>query len=60
MRHTECLLRGNLSIKEIAAAVGYGRVSSFDRDFRRTYGCSPSSWRQTHARAGSPIEPGRI
>jgi len=42
-----CHLKDSLlSIKEIAAAVGYSNTSTFDRDFRRTFGCSPTELRR--------------
>jgi AraC-like DNA-binding protein len=34
-----------LSVKEIAGAVGYGFTSSFDREFKRVHGCTPTEWR---------------
>jgi len=41
------LLAGMMSVKEIAAAVGYDSTSSFDREFRRVHGCSPTAWRRS-------------
>jgi AraC-like DNA-binding protein len=38
--------RPDMSIKEIAAASGFGSTSVFDRFVRRTYGCSPSQCRE--------------
>lgn len=35
-----------MSIKEVAAAVGYSSTASFDHEFRRMCGCSPSAWRR--------------
>jgi AraC-like DNA-binding protein len=35
-----------LLIKQVASECGYEHVSSFDRDFRRLYGCPPSAWRK--------------
>ncbi len=40
------LITGIMSIKEIAAAVGYDSTSHFDREFRRLHGCSPTVWRR--------------
>jgi AraC-like DNA-binding protein len=37
--------RPDLSIKEIAAATGFGSTAVFDRFIRRTCGCSPSQCR---------------
>ena len=46
MRHGERLLLTTVSsIKETAYACGYTSTGSFDRDFRRVHGCSPSEWR---------------
>jgi AraC-like DNA-binding protein len=45
--------RPGMSIKEIAAASGFGSTSVFDRFVRRTYGCSPSQFR---AAADAPAE----
>ena len=40
------LLAGTaLTVKEVAAAVGYGRHSDFDREFRRRAGMTPKDWR---------------
>ena len=36
-----------LSIKEIAAAVGYKHVSDFDHHFKSTYGMRPSEYRRS-------------
>jgi AraC-like DNA-binding protein len=36
----------NLSIKEVAAEVGYNSVTHLDRDFRKRLGCPPSEWRR--------------
>lgn len=36
-----------LSIKEIAAAVGYKHVSDFDHHFKSTYGVRPSEYRRS-------------
>jgi len=35
-----------MSIKEIAASVGYNTTSSFDREFRRSFDCSPTDMRR--------------
>ena len=40
------LLETGLSIKEIAAQVGYQRQHEFSRAFRKTAGVSPSDWRE--------------
>jgi AraC-like DNA-binding protein len=44
-RASELLEHTGLSIKEIAAEVGYDRVSTFDRNFKQIYACSPRAWR---------------
>ncbi|MGH7552218.1 MAG: helix-turn-helix domain-containing protein [Longimicrobiales bacterium] len=35
-----------LSVKEIAAAVGYNYVTSFDRNFKKMQGMTPTEWRR--------------
>jgi two-component system, response regulator YesN len=35
-----------MSVKEISALVGYGSTSSFDREFRRSFECSPTEARR--------------
>jgi AraC-like DNA-binding protein len=47
--------RPDMSIKEIAAAAGFGSTSVFDRFVRRTQGCSPS---QCRACGSAPVEGG--
>jgi AraC-like DNA-binding protein len=50
-------LLGNtlLSIKEIAAHVGYSHVTEFDRQFKRSFQATPTDWRARHnAKAGRP------
>jgi AraC-like DNA-binding protein len=45
--HALRLLAGTaLSIKEIAAAVGYNETRGLDRQFRKRYGCTPSDTRR--------------
>lgn len=41
----ELLARGDLSIAEIAGAVGFARVPAFSRAFSQRTGVSPSAWR---------------
>jgi AraC-like DNA-binding protein len=46
IRHAEQLLSNNaLSVKEVAAMVGYSDTASLDRDFRKLRGMCPSEWR---------------
>jgi AraC-like DNA-binding protein len=41
----EGLLRtSHLTVKEIAALVGYNSTTQLERDFRRLHGCSPGAW----------------
>jgi AraC-like DNA-binding protein len=40
------LLTTLLSVKEIAATVGYECTSSFDREFKRFHGHTPTEWRK--------------
>ena len=35
-----------MSVKEISTLVGYGSTSSFDREFRRRFECSPTGVRR--------------
>ena len=48
-----------LSIKQVAAEVGYADDSHFMRDFRRAYGLRPSEYRERYFREelGSQTEP---
>lgn len=39
------LARSLMSVKEISTLVGYGSTSSFDREFRRRFECSPTEMR---------------
>jgi AraC-like DNA-binding protein len=39
------LATANLTIKEIWASLGYSQASSFHRDFKRRFGCSPKEYR---------------
>lgn len=39
------LLRGDLSVKEVADVCGYDDPSLFSRDFKRRVGCSPSVYK---------------
>ena len=42
------LVEGDLTVKEIAAAVGYRDAHYFSRAFRREQGVSPSDYRRSH------------
>lgn len=44
------LAYSNLSIKEIAAAIGYEDPLDFTKAFHRTYGMSPTKWRQQNSK----------
>lgn len=44
----ELLVTSTLSIKEIAARVGYSSTTLLDRHFRRDIGCSPGQYRDSH------------
>ena len=46
LRRAVALLESTHSIKQIAGAVGYRRASSFNRDFRRVHGLTPTQWRR--------------
>jgi AraC-like DNA-binding protein len=41
----QMLEEGFLTMKEIAAALGYARTSHFDRDFKSIHGVTPTQWR---------------
>jgi AraC family transcriptional activator of mar-sox-rob regulon len=43
---TDLLAHSNMSIKEIASALGYEHASSFTRAFERYFGKTPSGYRQ--------------
>lgn len=38
------LVKGEVSLTEIAQLLGYSELSAFSRSFRRWYGCSPRQW----------------
>ena len=45
--HAITLLRSTtMSVKEITAATGYNCVTTFDRDFKRVHGVTPTVWRR--------------
>jgi len=43
----------HLGMPDIAAAVGFLRLRTFELAFRRQYGMTPGSWRREHCHAGS-------
>ncbi len=43
------LMYSDLSIKEIASAIGYEDPLDFTKAFHRTYGMSPTKWRNLHS-----------
>lgn len=45
----ELLCSSGLSIKQVAAAVGYKYVSDFDHHFKMSYGLTPGEYRHLHA-----------
>jgi AraC family transcriptional regulator, arabinose operon regulatory protein len=47
-RAAELLRQTELSIKEIAAAVGYHHSSSFDRGFEKKFDVAPADYRRRH------------
>ena len=53
------LLETGLSIKQIAAQVGYHRQHEFWRAFRKTTGVSPSDWRENPLPQDAKPEAGR-
>ena len=42
----ELLMTTELSLKQIAATVGYSNVSSFIRRFKQLYGVTPGSYKK--------------
>ncbi|MEO8076634.1 MAG: helix-turn-helix transcriptional regulator, partial [Acidobacteriota bacterium] len=44
-RHAAGLLRGRLTVKQVAIAVGYLSTGELDRHFRATFGATPSEYR---------------
>jgi YesN/AraC family two-component response regulator len=42
------LLKTNQSVEQIAEAVGYSHMGCFFRQFRRSFGMTPQSWRNAH------------
>jgi AraC-like DNA-binding protein len=51
-RHAATLLRGRLTIKEVAVAVGYLSTGELDRHFRKAFGATPSEYRTTILHSG--------
>lgn len=47
-RAQSLLLDPTLSVKEVAASVGYSTTATFDREFKRVHKCSPSEWRRRY------------
>jgi AraC-like DNA-binding protein len=46
LERAQALLKfSSISVAEAALAVGFRNYASFERTFRRRYGCSPSAWR---------------
>jgi AraC-like DNA-binding protein len=55
MRLAARQLAGSLQpISRIADSVGYASETAFSQAFKREYGCSPSAWREQHAKAQRP------
>mgnify|MGYP002474857311 FL=1 len=52
-RACDALERTNFSIGDIAAAAGFGTVSTFNRNFRQIMGISPHEWRKRTRRQTS-------
>lgn len=50
-RAADLLTRTNLSVKEVAAAVGFGHASNFYRRFVDRFGVAPSDYRRQHREA---------
>jgi two-component system response regulator YesN len=50
----ERLENGMLSVKEIAADVGFPNLSCFCRSFKARYGATPTQYRKTHFRIDLP------
>ena len=53
----ELLEGGVLSVKEIAAEIGFPNVSSFCRNFRACYSTTPREYRKIHLRMDLSIAP---
>jgi AraC family transcriptional regulator len=47
MERARQLLRGKMSVTDVALAVGYSNPSKFAEAFRRKIGHSPAAWRQS-------------
>lgn len=48
----EALSSTEKKVSEIAFSCGYGNLSNFNRQFKRTMGCSPNEYRKQTARTG--------
>jgi AraC-like DNA-binding protein len=46
---------GWLRLPDIAAAVGFLELSTFERAFRRQYGTTPAGWRREHLHHSGPL-----
>lgn len=49
----DLLLSSKKMISEIAFNCGYGNLSNFNRQFKKTMGCSPNEYRRENAKPGS-------
>lgn len=57
MTHASILLAsGTCPVAELAFAVGYNTLSSFNRHFLHTFGVSPSQWRKEHQQLSRQTE----
>ena len=50
----EALSSTRNKVSEIAFSCGYGNLSNFNRQFKRTMGCSPNEYRKQTARTNLP------
>lgn len=51
----QLLIDTNISLSQIAAALGYSEASAFTRAFRRWSGGPPAAWRAEHRRPRAPL-----
>jgi AraC-like DNA-binding protein len=56
-RATRLLTEDLLSVKEVAAQLGFAHPTEFDRQFKQSFGMTPTQWRARHPRPYLRAEP---
>ena len=55
MIYARCLLLSGLSVKTVAAELGFAHVPSFCRSFKRHFGLTPRQFRRRLPELGQPV-----